>query len=158
RARIARDMHDVLAHSLTALSIQTQAARQVIGQDPQRAAGILDDIASLLRESIADSRRLVGLLREAERARVSDSPLGARLLTLADQFAERTGLRCTLVETGSPRPLTAEQESALQHALQEALTNAYRHGGASSVRSALDWQHAAVTLSVADDGASTAST
>jgi signal transduction histidine kinase len=152
RARIARDMHDVLAHSLTVLSIQAQAAREVVTANPERAAAMLDDIAGILRESIAESRRLVGLLREAERTGNQDSPLGARLLALADRFSARTGVRCSLRETGEPRPLGEGQESALQFALQEALTNAYRHGAARHVWAEVAWQPDAVTLSVRDDG------
>src|SRR5262249_9578014 len=91
RARIARHRHDALAHSLPVLSIQTQAAREVVTAEPVRARAMLDEIASILRESIAESRRLVGLLREAERTGKQDSALGARLLALADRFSARTG-------------------------------------------------------------------
>lgn len=152
RARIARDMHDVLAHSLTVLSIQAQAAREVVAAEPVRAAAMLDDIAGILRESISESRRLVGLLREAERTGDQDSPLGARLVALADRFSARTGVRCTVSETGEPRHLSADQESALQFAMQEALTNAYRHGAARHVWAEVVWRPDAITLSVRDDG------
>jgi signal transduction histidine kinase len=156
RARIARDMHDVLAHSLTVLSIQAQAAREVVTADPERAAAMLDEIAGILRESLAESRRLVGLLREAERTGSRDSPLGVRLLALADRFSARTGVRCSLSESGEPRLLSEDQESALQFALQEALTNAYRHGAAQHVWAEVAWQPEAVTLSVRDDGTGSA--
>jgi signal transduction histidine kinase len=152
RARIARDMHDVLAHSLTVLSIQTQAAREVVTAHPERAAAMLNEIASILRESTAESRRLVGLLREAERTGSQDSPLGARLLTLMDRFSVRTGVRCSLSETGESRPLGDDHESALHFAVQEALTNAYRHGAARHVWAEVAWQPDAVILSVHDDG------
>ncbi len=152
RARIARDMHDVLAHSLTVLSIQAQAARELVIADPERAAAMLDDIAGILRESIAESRRLVGLLREAERTGSRDSPLGARMLALADRFSARTGVRCSVRESGEPRALSDDQESAIQFALQEALTNAYRHGAARHVWADVAWRPDAVTLSVHDDG------
>jgi signal transduction histidine kinase len=152
RARIARDMHDVLAHSLTVLSIQTQAARQVATADPVRAAAMLDDMASILRESIAESRRLVGLLREAELTNNQDSPLGARLLALADRFSARTGVRCAVSETGEPRSVPAEHEICMQFAMQEALTNAYRHGAARHIWAEVTWQPEVVTLSVRDDG------
>ena len=153
RARIARDIHDVLAHSLTVLSIQAQAARQVITQQPEQAAEMLDEMAGMLRESIAESRRVVGLLREAAQAPGDTGPLGARLLALAERFAERTGMRCALEETGKARELNEAQENTLQFALQEALTNAYRHGSAQHVWIALNWQSASVSLNVRDDGA-----
>jgi signal transduction histidine kinase len=113
---------------------------------------MLDEIASILRESIAESRRLVGLLREAERTGNQDSALGARLLALADRFSARTGVRCTVSESGEPRPLSADHESCLQFAMQEALTNAYRHGAARHVWAEVVWRPDAIILSVRDDG------
>ena len=153
RARIARDIHDVLAHSLTVLSIQAQAARQVIAQQPEQAALMLDEMAGMLRESITESRRVVGLLREATQTPGDTGPLGARLLALAERFAERTGMQCALEETGQARELQEAQENALQFALQEALTNAFRHGNAQHVWMTLTWQSSAVALKVRDDGA-----
>src|SRR5438270_1249577 len=88
RARIARDMHDVLAHTLTMLSIQVQAARQLVHQQPERVSAKLDEIAALLRESIAESRRVVGLLRETAIATVPHGEVGARLQTVIDRFSE----------------------------------------------------------------------
>jgi signal transduction histidine kinase len=152
RARIARDIHDVLAHSLTVLSIQAQAARQVIGQQPQQAALMLDEMAGMLRESIAESRRVVGLLREATQVHGDTGPLGARLLALAERFAERTGMQCALEETGQAHELHEAQENALQFALQEALTNAYRHGSARHVWMRLTWQSTTISLNICDDG------
>lgn len=152
RARIARDIHDVLAHSLTMLSVQVQATRQVVRHDPEQAARMLDEMAGALRESIAESRRVVGMLREATQASDHDATLRTRLLTLADHFAERTGVNCSLHETGQPQQPTDEQESALRFALQEALTNAYRHGGAEHVWADLAWQSEAVTLTVRNAG------
>ncbi len=152
RARIARDIHDVLAHSLTVLSIQAQAARQVIGQQPDQAALMLDEMAGMLRESITESRRVVGLLREATQVHSDTGTLGARLLALAERFAERTGMQCALEETGQACELHEAQENALHFALQEALTNAYRHGSARHVHITLAWQTSTVSLNVCDDG------
>jgi signal transduction histidine kinase len=150
RARIARDIHDVLAHSLTMLSVQVQAARQIVLRDPEQTAQMLDEMAGVLRESIAESRRAVGMLRAAVQR---DETLRARLLALADRFADRTGMSCQLCETGQPQQLSPEHESTLRFALQEALTNACRHGGAKQVRAELAWQPETVTLTVHDDGA-----
>lgn len=152
RARIARDMHDVLAHTLTALSIQAQAARQVLGQRPEQAGQLLDEMAGMLRESIVESRRVVGLLREATQVPGDTGPLGARLLLLAERFAGRTGMQCQLEESGQAHDLNEEQEHALHATLQEALTNAYRHGSAQRVWITLTWQPSAVQLVIRDDG------
>jgi signal transduction histidine kinase len=152
RARIARDIHDVLAHSLTVVSIQAQAARQVIHQQPEQAAKLLDEMTGVLRESMVESRRVVGLLREATQVPGDTGPLGARLLALAERFGERTGMTCALEETGRARELSDEQENTVQFAVQEALTNAYRHGGARHVWIGLVWQESAVSLTIRDDG------
>jgi signal transduction histidine kinase len=152
RARIARDMHDVLAHTLTMLSIQVQAARQLVHQQPERLSAKLDDIAELLRESIAESRRVVGLLRETAIATAPQGEVGARLQTVIDRFSERTGIHCVFEEKGTPYPISDAQAETLQYALQEALTNAHRHGAAQHVWAELRWHEAQVTLQVRDDG------
>lgn len=151
RARIARDMHDVLAHSLTLLSVQTQAARQLVRQDPERASKVLDEMATVLRESAAESRRLVSVLREAS-VNQNESPLGERLRMLAERFGERSGALISVDEAGAPQPLDEAREEALRFALQEALTNAYRHGAAQHVWVTLRWLPDAVALNVRDDG------
>lgn len=155
RTRIARDMHDVLAHSLTMLSVQVQAARQLLHQHPERLAAKLDDIAALLRESIAESRRVVGLLRETTTS-TANGDLSTRLLGVLDRFGERTGVRCVFEEQGTPQHVSDKQAETLQYALQEALTNAHRHGAAQNVWAELRWDVAQVSLQVRDDGQGTA--
>jgi signal transduction histidine kinase len=100
RTRIARDIHDVLAHTLTILYVQIRAARQLVRQDPERLATKLDEMAGLLKESLAESRRVVGLLREpAHISSEKDSGM-AILHTLVERFGERTGVRCVFEEKG----------------------------------------------------------
>jgi signal transduction histidine kinase len=152
RARIARDIHDVLAHSLTTLSVQVQAARQIVRQQPERAATMLDDMALVLKESLAESRQVVGLLREAPPATDASANLRSQLSSLADRFSVRTGVSCALEEIGEPHATTEKQTEALAFALRETLTNAYRHGAAHHVRAELRWQRESVTLTVRDDG------
>lgn len=151
RARIARDVHDVLAHSLTVLSVQAQALRQLVRTDPERAAAILDQMAEVLRESQVESRQIVGLLREAISAEGADDA-ATRLRVTAERFAERTDVRCTLREHGSASQLSTQHVEALRFALQEALTNAYRHGRARHAWAELWWERPAVRLAVRDDG------
>jgi signal transduction histidine kinase len=152
RARIARDIHDVLAHSLTVLLVQTQATRQVINQKPEQAGQMIDEVVGMLRESIVESRRVVGLLQEATQSPDTTSPLGARLMALAERFATRTGMKYLLEGSGDEYKLTEAQEKALHFVLQEALTNAYRHGSAQHVWITLTWQPSSVSLEIRDDG------
>ena len=152
RARIARDVHDVLAHSLTVLSVQVQALRQLIRDNPERAAALLDQMAEVLRESQVESRQIVGLLREASVAEPDDADLATRLRVVAERFAERTGMQCTLREHGAPGRLPARHAETLRLAVQEALTNAYRHGNAAHAVANLWWEPDAVRLVVSNDG------
>ena len=153
RARIARDVHDVLAHSLTVLSVQAQALRQLVRDDPERAATLLDQMVEVLRESQVESRQIVGLLREASATEADSSDIANRLRVLAERFAERTGIRCVLREHGSPGHLPARHTETLRFAVQEALTNSYRHGNAAHAEADLWWEPESVRLVVSDDGA-----
>ena len=152
RARIARDIHDVLAHTLTILSIQVQAARQLVQQNPEKLSPKLDDMALLLRESIAESRRVVGLLREAPPTPESPGNLEQQFRAYIELFGERTGIRCTFVEEGTPQSIGDQQRETLQFALKEGLTNAHRHGAARNVKASLNWHPETVRLSIQDDG------
>lgn len=158
RARIARDLHDVLAHSLTVLSVQAQALRQLVRDDPARAATLLDQMAEVLRESQVESRQIVGLLREAMPEDVGAASIATGLRVTAERFTERTGMRCTLHESGNPVHLSAQHIETLRFALLEALTNAYRHGKATEAEADIVWESDVVRLSVRDNGAGVALT
>lgn len=152
RTRIARDIHDVLSHSLAVLSIQVQAARQLVTRDPERLASKLDDMAALIRESITESRRVVGLLRETPQSVAGSDDLSANLRSIAATFNERTGIHCRFEESGVPHKLNAQQRETLQLALREMLTNAHRHGAAQTVWITVRWREASILLEVHDDG------
>ncbi|WP_242527537.1 sensor histidine kinase [Ktedonosporobacter rubrisoli] len=153
RTRIARDIHDVLSHTLSVLSIQVQAARHLLKRDPERLTAKLDDMAVLIRESIAESRRVVGLLREPSSVQASaPDSVGAGLRNTLTLFSERTGIRCKFEEAGTPSALSQEQIETLHYALREILTNAHRHGAARNVLITLRWREAAVILQGRDDG------
>lgn len=152
RARIARDIHDVLSHSLAVLSIQVQAARQLRTRDPERLAAKLDDMATLIRESITESRRVVGLLREKSPTPWEQDNLGANLRSMAATFNERTGIHCCFEESGTPHTLSSQQRETLQLALREMLTNAHRHGAAQTVWITLQWREVDIILEIRDDG------
>jgi signal transduction histidine kinase len=152
RARIARDMHDILAHSLTLLSVQNQAARQTLATDPTKTARLLDEMAVTLRQSIQESRDLVQVLREAAAPEADKTSLLATIQTLADSFGERTGVQIAITQTGEPHPLPDGQMSDLRYIVQEALTNAFRHGAARHVNINLAWQPDQLKMQVLDDG------
>jgi len=152
RTRIARDIHDVLSHSLAVLSIQVQAARHLVTRDPGRLAAKLDDMATLIRESMTESRRVVGLLREKPPTPSGQDDLGADLRLMATTFNERTGIHCRFEESGTPQTVSPQQRETLQLALREMLTNAHRHGAAQTVWITLQWREGGIFLGVRDDG------
>lgn len=153
RARIARDMHDVLAHSLTVLSVQTQAARQTVLTEPQTTARILDEMADTLRQSMGESRQLVQALREAATAPPTATSLAEELRAIGDDFKRRTGVQTVVLEDGKPAPVSEEIATTLSYGTREALTNAYRHGKARRVTFVLRWEPSRLIFSAQDDGA-----
>lgn len=152
RTRIARDIHDVLSHSLAVLSIQLQAARHLLTHNPERLASKLDDMAALLRESITESRQVVGLLRVQPAVHARSENLGVSLSLLASTFNERTGIHCQFNESGAPQQVSAQQWETLHQALREMLTNAHRHGAAEAAEITLCWQATSLSLTVHDNG------
>jgi len=131
RARIARDLHDVLAHSLTVILAQSRVARfSPSGAATQRA---LAEIEGAAGESLRDLRSTLRTLHQ-EDAQRHPAPSLADIPELVERMA-RGGLAVTRRIQGDPRPLGTAPELAMHRALQEALTNALRHGTGT-----LDWQ------------------
>jgi signal transduction histidine kinase len=152
RARIARDMHDVLAHAVSIMVVQAEAGPVVVRTDPDRAIRTFDVIAEVGREATVQLWRVLGVLKEETDAGVrAPQPTVAAVPALVAQVG-RANLRVDLRTGGEPRPLPAEAEVAAYRIVQEALTNTVKHAaaGASSVR--LDWHDDALVITVTDDG------
>lgn len=142
RARIAREMHDILAHSLTVMIALAEGANAVLEHQPGPAREALEELASTGRTALADARRLVGVLRthddtdDVERTGPMDNdfldpqPDAARITALLDQF-RAAGLPVTLTESGPPLPDDPALELAVYRIIQECLTNVLRHAGDS---------------------------
>lgn len=127
RARIARDLHDSAGHAINVIAVRAGAAR--LRQDPERSVAALEAIEELARQSAAEIDQLVGALRAGapEDERVEAPPGLASLDTLVAQHAA-SGLDVTLAAAGAPRALSGAADQAAFRILQEALTNAARHG------------------------------
>jgi signal transduction histidine kinase len=147
RARIARELHDVVAHALSVMVAQADGGRYGAAGDPELAATALRTIARTGRDAQAEMRRTLGLL---------DAP-GGPGLALLPELVERTseaGVAVALRDRGTPQPLPADRGMALYRVAQEALTNVLRHAGpGAAVRVDLDWEGDRLTLVVRDDGA-----
>jgi signal transduction histidine kinase len=152
RARIARELHDVVAHAMGVMVVQAGAARMVIERDPAGATAALQRIEDTGRIGLAEMRRLIGVLSTGER----DSPLGpAPGLERLDELLETfrgAGLPTESVLEGTPRPLPPGVDLAAYRLVQEALTNSLKHAGAAHARVWLRYAGDALEIEVADDG------
>jgi signal transduction histidine kinase len=145
RARIAREIHDVLAHSLAALAVQLEAADALLtGGRTERAQQVVRQSRQLAREGLAETKQAVMALRDG-----AASPLPAALATLVGTYGLDGAARVRV--TGEPVELIPEARFALYRIAQEALTNATKHAPGAPVRVALDYQPEAVLLTVTND-------
>ncbi|MFC9232072.1 sensor histidine kinase [Streptomyces decoyicus] len=148
RTRIARELHDILAQSLSALSVQLEGARKLAERDTADSAlhQLIVRSSELTREGLADARRAVAALRG------DDVPLVDQLTTLVGRCRRDLALPITLSVAGQPRTLTPEANLALYRGTQEALTNAARHAAGSPATVVLRFTSQATTLTVSDQG------
>jgi signal transduction histidine kinase len=144
RARIAREIHDVLAHSLGALGIQIQAARAVLTdhQDIERAVEILLTAQRMAADGLTETRRAVHALRSDSR------PLDEELRRATAVHGERYDVKVTLAIGGTPRPVPPDATVALLRTAQEALVNAAKHAPGQRVAVRLDYGAHDVRLTV----------
>ena len=153
RSRIARELHDVVAHAIAVTVLQARGARRVLGTDDAAVLRALDAIDHTTTQALSDMRRLLALLRDTE-----DSPLGApqptleRLPALVDDL-RGSGLPVDLHVTGSPAAVPPGVELSAYRIVQEALTNVLKHAGAGA-RATVDLLYGdeALELRVEDDG------
>lgn len=153
RTRIARELHDVIAHSLSVIVIQASVEAR-LHQDPDGStARTLRTIENTGREALADLRRLLGLLRTDEAiCELGPLPSMRDLDSLLEQLRQ-AGLNVSVHVTGEPRDLTPGIDLSAYRIAQEALTNALRHAPGATVRVNLTYREEAVIVAVEDDGA-----
>lgn len=155
RTRIARELHDIVSHSISVVAIQTQAVRKRLGPDHEREAADLAAVEATARDALAEMRRLFGVLRSAgEGASLAPQPGLAELPRLVEQ-ASSPGLVVELEVTGTPYELPPGLDLAAYRILQEGLTNALRHSGAATVAVRLGYGPNQLDLAVEDDGRGT---
>jgi signal transduction histidine kinase len=150
RARIARDIHDVLAHSLAAVSVNLQAAEGLLAADtlpkdnPEltKAIECVERAGTLTREGLAQARRAILALRD------DAAPLPDQLASLAAQFQAAGDTAINLAITGEPRPLSAQAAQVAYRTAQEGLTNARKHAPGLPVNLTLRFERAQVAVSV----------
>jgi signal transduction histidine kinase len=152
RRRIAREMHDVVAHSVSMMVIQAGGARRILDRDPARAAEAATLIESAGREALAEMRHLLGLLHtDDDAAEYAPQPTLARLDVLVER-ARAAGLPVQLEVVGERPELTAGLDLAAYRVLQEALTNVIKHGGCAPTEVRVHYRADAVEVLVSDQG------
>ena len=153
RTRIARELHDVVAHRVSLMTVQAGAAKTVAGDDPQAALQAMEAVEHAGREALEELRHLLGVLRpKADGGSLGPQPGLADVPRLVDQFGE-AGLDVSLTMVDVPADLPARVDLSAYRIVQEALTNVLKHAGPGArteVRLGID--NDAVSIEVTDDG------
>jgi signal transduction histidine kinase len=152
RLRIAREMHDVLAHTIAAINVQAGVASDVIEDEPEKARASLRDIRRQSRDAIAELKATVGVLREGGAGAPREPAPGLAELDRLVDVAEGAGLEVEVKVAGAPRPLPGAVDLAAYRIVQESLTNVVRHARASAATVSVRYVPDAVVLDVHDDG------
>lgn len=157
RARIAREMHDIVAHSLTVMIAQADGGRYAATDDPPAATRALETIAETGRAALADMRRLLGVLRDDDAASGDEDSLAPQPasgdLDALVEHVRSSGLRVSLVRMGTPRALPPGLGLTAYRICQEALTNVMKHAGPDpTVTVLVQWSDTALGLEISDDG------
>lgn len=152
RTRIARELHDIVSHSISVVTIQLQAVRRRLGPDHEREAADLAQVEATARQALGEMRRLFGVLRAGgEQPELEPQPGLSQLDGLVDR-ARAGGMDVRLVREGEPAPLPPGVDLAAYRIAQEGLTNALRHSGATRVTVAVRHQPHEVQVEVRDNG------
>lgn len=153
RVRIARELHDIVAHHIALINAQAGVAAHLAKQQPDQILTALEDIRDTSRSALDELRVTVGLLRQSSDPVAPRNPMPglADIPALLASF-ERTGLKVTLTRHGTAAPLAPAVDLAAYRIVQEALTNVRKHAGAAHARLTLRHHPERLTITVEDDG------
>jgi signal transduction histidine kinase len=154
RLRVARELHDVVAHAVSVVVVQSQAAQSLIGRDDERARTSLVAIEDTARTALVEMRRLLGMLRDDEARVLAPQPGLTRLPDLIAGVRE-AGLAVLLEVDGDPVALAPGVDLSAYRIVQEGLTNTLKHSEASSARVRVQYELQRIRLTVEDDGPTT---
>jgi signal transduction histidine kinase len=156
RARIARELHDVIAHNLSVMVAQADGGRYAFDAEPDRSRQALAEIGDTGRQALAEMSQLLGVLKAGEEAPAfAPTPGVADIPALVAQ-ADEAGTRVSYAVEGSARPLSAGISLALYRIAQEALTNVRKHAGpGATAQVTLRYDPGEVLIRIADDGGDT---
>ena len=153
RLRIARELHDVVAHTMATINVQASAATQLLRDRPEQAAESLAAIRAASKDGLRELRAILNVLRHADEPADPTQPAPglARLDALA-AGVRAAGLPVTVTVTGQPRELPAVTDLAAFRIIQEALTNAVRHAGPATAAVSVRYGDAALDIEITDTG------
>ncbi len=153
RLRIARELHDVVAHSMSIIAVQSGVGVHVLDSRPEEARKALVAVEATSRQALVEMRRLLGVLRQEAEARGSLAPAPglAEVEALAAEVAS-AGVRVEVRIEGTPSELPAGLDLSAYRIVQEALTNVVRHAGPATARVAVRYAPGQVAVEVVDDG------
>ncbi len=154
RSRIAREMHDVVAHAMSVVAVQAAAGREIVHANPDKAAEVFARIEAVGRESLTELRRMLGVLRETgdDGASLSPQP-GVSDIAAAVEQSSATGVATELIVDGTQRPLAPGIELAAFRIVQESLTNVRKHAGAAAAATVhITYEPEVLVVEVTDDG------
>jgi signal transduction histidine kinase len=152
RARIARELHDVVTHAVSVMVLQTGAARQIMSKDERRSRALLESVEASGRSALEELRRLLGLLSDRDGdAPLSPQPGVSEIPSLIEQVRQ-AGQAVELYVEGQPRVVSAGVAVAAYRIVQEALTNVLKHANGAPSRVVLRWADAALELEILDRG------
>ncbi len=152
RNRLARELHDVIGHSVSVMTVQASAVRRLMRPDQARERAALETVEATGRQALTEMRRMVGVLRSGDEAPdLAPPPSLAQLDGLVDTFRQ-AGLDIACETEGVPAPLPPGMDLTAYRLVQEGLTNTLKHAQATRAVVRLGYQDDVLTLSVTDDG------
>ncbi len=156
RSRIARDLHDIVTHSVGIMIVQAEAGPVTLPAHPEKATATFDAIAKTGRSALVQLRRALGALRADAPADRHPQPGTDAIPRLVEQ-TRAAGATVELIEDGPRRPVPADVDVAAYRIVQESLTNAVRHGGPGPIRVRLGWTAGGLAIEVTSEGGDTGS-
>ena len=152
RARIARELHDVVTHSVSMMVLQTGAARQIMSKDERRSRALLESVEASGRSALEELRRLLGLLSDQDGAPPLSPQPGVTEIPSLIEHVQQAGVNVELCVEGQPRAVSGGVAVAAYRIVQEALTNVLKHAGGAPTRVVVRWADGALELEILDRG------
>ena len=155
RVRIARELHDVLAHHVSVMGIQAGAARQVLKQYPEKALKSLSLIETSSRQAVSELYRLLGLLRDEKQVETFTAQPGLQQLEKLVADMQSSGLQVEVKIDGEKHEIPQIVDLSAYRILEEALTNTLKHAGATKATINMNYQNNMLLLDISDNGRGT---